>query len=282
MRILTALLALFVVLLNVVGGAQTREPAARPLLNKDIISLVEAGLPEAVIVEKIRTSRTAFDTSTEQLLALKQAGVPGSVIQLMINPASQPQPTTTPSGVLLVGSAAASEPEPCKTASDGRLPWLSGASPAMWYLDAQNGRIEIQYERGTLHRVGFMGIGATLLLLKPLSAQLRLSSDTVFYSCINPTEAPLVRFSLDEEDDERNTSVARGGPWNHSFRISDEDLVPMAFRKLPQGFFEIKARTSLKPGEYGFVPQAGFNYFVAGERVYAFGVDSNGAVDIGR
>ena len=131
----------------------------------------------------------------------------------------------------------------------------------------------MQYERGTLHRVGFAGIGATLLLLNPINATLRLKPATVFYSCINPTDALLVKFSTDKEDNERNTSVARGGPWNQSFRISEDDIVPIDFKKLPQGFFEIKPKKSLVVGEYGFVPQGSVGYFASGERVYAFGVD---------
>ena len=144
----------------------------------------------------------------------------------------------------------------------------------MWYAPAAGAkRTEMQYERGTLQRVGFAGIGATLLLLKPKTGQLRVPAATVFYSCFNPTETPLVKFTVDDDDDERHTSVGRGALWKQSFRISDGDLVPITFSKTPQGFFEVKTRTTLTRGEYGFVPQVGANYFTAGERVYAFGVD---------
>lgn len=251
-------------------ASQSAPKVDAPMVNADVLALVEAGLPDGVVMEKIRSSRTAFDTSTSALVALRRANVSATVIQLMVNPDAAPTAGAAPAGP----AAPVGTPEPCTAQVGGQLAFMTGASPAMWYTaQGERDRVEIQYERGTLHRVGFMGIGATLLLLKPMRGQLRLPADATFYSCLNPTDTPLVRFTLDEEDDERHTSVARGGPFKQSFRISDGDLVPVTFTKLPQGFFEIKPRAPLTSGEYGFVPQVGLNYFVAGDRVYAFGVE---------
>jgi hypothetical protein len=64
------------------------------------------------------------------------------------------------------------------------------------------------------------------------------------------------------------------GVWGikHTSKISEKDLVPMEFKKTPQGFFEITPKADLAPGEYGFVPQVS-GFWVFGERVYGFGVD---------
>lgn len=244
---------------------------AKAMTNQDVVALVTAGLPESVVIEKIRTSKTSFDTSTEALVALKKQGVPGGVIRLMVNPGAKPE--AAPSAVVSWQGQTQS-PEECKAGPGGQIPWLTGASPAMWYSETDGAdRVEMQYERGTLHRVGFAGIGATLLILNPINATLRLKRSAVFYSCINPTDAPLVKFSTDKKDNQRDTSVARGGPWNQSFNISEGDIVGISFKKLPQGLFEIRTKTDLPPGEYGFVPQGSVGYFASGERVYAFGVE---------
>src|ERR1700730_19233040 len=72
---------------------------ARRLTNQDIISMVELGLSEDVVIAKIRSmsatggDSVSFDTSVEGMKALKSANVPDSVIQVMINPAPPPQPT---------------------------------------------------------------------------------------------------------------------------------------------------------------------------------------------
>jgi cobalamin biosynthesis Co2+ chelatase CbiK len=45
--------------------------------------MVEAKLPDSVIIAKIRNSKSKFDTSTDGLIKLKQAGVSDAVIQVM-------------------------------------------------------------------------------------------------------------------------------------------------------------------------------------------------------
>jgi hypothetical protein len=248
--------------------AMAAQGAQKPLGNEDIVSMVQAGLPQEVIVEKIKTSKTAFDTSTEALVALKKAGVSGDVIRIMVNPAAEAK-----SGRGASPFVNSNAPEPCQVPPGGQAPWLSGASPAMWYsAPSQGDRVEINYERGTISHVGF-GFGATLLVLHPLRTALRVPGQSQFWSCINPTDAPLVRFSLDKGSDERNTSVGRYTPFKMSFHISEEDLVPYRSEKTPEGYFKITPSATLKPGEYGFVPQGTVGFFAAGERVYSFGVD---------
>jgi hypothetical protein len=244
-------------------------PASKPLTNDDIVTMVQAGLPQDVIVEKIKTSKTAFDTSTEALVALKKAGVGGDIIRIMVNPAAESRPAA--GGSPWVNTSA---PAPCQVPPGGQAPWLSGASPAMWYSDPDKGdRVEVNYERGTITHVGFAGFGSSLLVLHPIKASVRVGGRSQFLSCINPTDAPLVHFSLDKGSDERNTSVGRILPWNVSFHISEGDLVPFKFEKTPEGYFKITPNAPLQAGEYGFVPQGSIGFFSAGERVYSFGVD---------
>jgi hypothetical protein len=81
-------------------------PAA--LTNQDIIKLVQAKLGDDLVVSKIKTSRTRFDTSVDGLIALRQAGVSDRVIALMINPAAEAAAPPAPRTTL----AATSPPEP--------------------------------------------------------------------------------------------------------------------------------------------------------------------------
>ena len=245
-------------------------PPQKPLSNDDVLSMVQAGLPSDVVIEKIKSSKTAFDTSTEALVALKKAGVSGDIIRIMVNPAAEAKPGANTASPWTNTNA----PEPCQVPLGGQAPWLSGASPAMWFVNPEKStRTEINYERGTITHVGFAGFGARLLVLHPIKSGVRVSGQAQFLSCINPTDAPLVHFSLDTSSDERNTSVGRTTPFNISFNISKEDLVPYKFEKTPDGYFKITPEAPLKAGEYGFVPQGATGFFSAGERVYTFGVD---------
>lgn len=66
--------------------ADTSNPAKSEevLTNADVIRMVEAKLPDAVVIAKVRSSAGKFDTSTDALIKLKQAGVSDAVIQAMI------------------------------------------------------------------------------------------------------------------------------------------------------------------------------------------------------
>ena len=80
------------------------------LTNDDIIRMAKVGFGEAVIVAKIETSATDFDTSLDALVALKEAGVGDGVIAVMVKTggtsASVEQPTTRPATRPAAGTAA--------------------------------------------------------------------------------------------------------------------------------------------------------------------------------
>ena len=53
---------------------------AATLTNKDVLKMVQAGLPESVVVAKIMSSKCEFDTSPDALIKLKSAGASASVL----------------------------------------------------------------------------------------------------------------------------------------------------------------------------------------------------------
>jgi tetratricopeptide (TPR) repeat protein len=57
---------------------------ANTLTNTDIISLTEKKLPTSLIMQKIKTSTCKFNTTTEALIELTNAGVSEEVILLMM------------------------------------------------------------------------------------------------------------------------------------------------------------------------------------------------------
>ena len=54
------------------------------MTNADVIKLVKAGMPESLIVAKIKSSACDFDTSTDALIKLKGAGVGDKVMEAMV------------------------------------------------------------------------------------------------------------------------------------------------------------------------------------------------------
>lgn len=55
-----------------------------PLTNADIVTMVRAKLPAALIIEKINTSSCTFDTFPSVLAELKYKGVPDEVLMAMV------------------------------------------------------------------------------------------------------------------------------------------------------------------------------------------------------
>ena len=63
------------------------------LTNKDVTDMVKSGLSTEIIVAKIRSSPSRFDTSAATLAQLKAENIPDSVIMAMVNgPAASPAP----------------------------------------------------------------------------------------------------------------------------------------------------------------------------------------------
>lgn len=66
-----------------VPAAMTNQATDKPLTNADIIRLSKAGLADSVIIKVIETSKSKFDLSVGNLIALKNSGVSQPVIEAM-------------------------------------------------------------------------------------------------------------------------------------------------------------------------------------------------------
>ena len=64
--------------------AQSANSSVKALKNDDVISMVKSGLTEEIVVAKIKSSPSDFDTSPEALRGLKESGIPSAVILAMI------------------------------------------------------------------------------------------------------------------------------------------------------------------------------------------------------
>lgn len=107
-KLLSATLMLTISLAVVLPvSSQTQDPAApttqtpaTSLTNKDVLEMLKAGLTADVIVAKIKSSPTNFDTSPAALAELKAANVPDAVILAMVSgPASTGSDATADSPV---------------------------------------------------------------------------------------------------------------------------------------------------------------------------------------
>jgi len=77
-------LAILTFSLPALSAPLTNDDAGEMLTNASIIELQGLTLGDAVIIEKIKTSKCSFDTSINGLKQLKAANLPGAVIEAMI------------------------------------------------------------------------------------------------------------------------------------------------------------------------------------------------------
>lgn len=66
-----------------------RMDSSLSMMNKDVIDMTRLGLSEALVVQKINTSKAAFDVSIPALKSLKDSGVSDTVIAAMMQRQSQ-------------------------------------------------------------------------------------------------------------------------------------------------------------------------------------------------
>lgn len=76
--------------------AARKKPAPEEALtNAGIVRMVKAGVPETVIVQKIRTTKGNFDLSVKGLVDLKKAGVSETVLKTMMGEPVQESPAVS-------------------------------------------------------------------------------------------------------------------------------------------------------------------------------------------
>ena len=118
--------------------AFSQQGAPAPLTNASIVKMVKGGLAEPTIVSAIEASDVQFDVSPDGLIALKQAGISDTLIQVMIaaqakkHDAASPDTSAQGSGV---PKGSAPSPNPQDAAADqiaamGITPQMMARMPA--------------------------------------------------------------------------------------------------------------------------------------------------------
>jgi hypothetical protein len=100
--------------LGTVAAPSPAPSAPAQLTNRDVLDLHKAGLPEQVLVAKIKSSQNNFDTSPSQLKEMKAAGLADGVILAMVEAprvqaaaSSAPSMASSPAGTETAASEAA-------------------------------------------------------------------------------------------------------------------------------------------------------------------------------
>ena len=256
MKVARLRLTLVLAVVSLTLLSATSLTAQEVLTNDSVIAMKKAGLSDALIIAKIRTSQTKFDTSTNSLITLKGAGLSDGVIEAMVGHAG-------PSGSL----PAVASPAPAAAGP-------AAGRESIFHL--ANGRyVELKSAMSSMEsNVAFFS-SSSELVLKGRKAQYRTGEkQPVFYSAWAPNEVPLVKLKPGDSNDDRNLKISSGGfhPFGGTQKmgIRSQDTIDVDSEKDARGFYKLTPKKPLGPGEYGFVLTFGS---VGAGKVYDFGVD---------
>lgn len=266
-----------------VANAQNAVSTDEILTNDTVLSLAAAGIPDEAIVAKIKASKGKYETSTSNILTLKQKGLSGPVIAAMISSAEL-----------------AAAPAMSMDAADPMIPHPAG----VYFSDGSSAKMVVmqptvstQAKTGGIFGYALTGGLASMSIKAAIpgsAATLNTGKTPTFYFFFDDSNpgtaaqtsawlagsASVVKspseFSLVQLMEKKGRREARVGSANIAGAktgIMDKDRIEFTYEQVRQGVFRVTPKQPLPPGQYGFV------YSVAGAaggaltaRVYDFGV----------
>src|ERR1044071_5218211 len=104
-------LVLLLLLLSLVVSAQDGAASSNEVLtNEKVVTMVKAGLPLTIIINKIHASKTNFNTNTEELIRLQSWQVPADIINAMVAASTHASTVTASTGAGDVSNADPNDP----------------------------------------------------------------------------------------------------------------------------------------------------------------------------
>jgi len=261
--------------------AQKKTEAAVPaqpqgLTVDSVVSMVQAGLSEDLIVARIRKEDKAFDLSPEEMVELKKVGVSDAIMQVMLDPkaeikrAAGPPPAAeapSPLGSALPTEAAKKVPEAASPAPAGAEPGppTGGVPPFMEvgvYYKKAGQWMEVLPEIVNWRTGGVLKFVASAgIVKKDLNGNIpglhsrnsvNLPAEFMIYAPdgVMITEYQLIR--LRAKNDYREFRTITGGVFNQRSGAM-RDMVPFEGKKLGNRLYSVILPANLGAGEYGFI-----------------------------
>jgi len=196
--------------------AQTPQESS-PLSVEQVLKLSQEGVPEQLIITKIKKNGKAFDLSPEEILELRKLGVSDTVINFLQDP-SQPYSPPPPKAS---ESAATAKPVPSKTYPPDAYASRVPTDPGL-YSFPQNSLVKVDIKMLLGEKKGGAALGKVLLkkgkviayLVGPASRARVEEGTPVFYVRLPEGKGieDLVLVALDRRNDRRELDLGPPGP----------------------------------------------------------------------
>lgn len=234
----------------------------KPLTNDDVIQLVKAQLQDKLIVRTIETQESAFDLSSQGLVALKNAGVPDAVLGAMLEArakgASAPPSLRDPAQ-----SGAASPSDDIPAGLPAELGVFVKGGQGWVRLDESEGKRE--QDKSFATRLTGFGSLKLKAIYKGSRAAVQLSDGSPTFYIRTPVPingASILRFDAKKNSREVQYAALNSTEYQE---LSGDVAVRAAVKQVGTGVFAIESRSRLTPGEYILT-------FSGGRTGHAFGI----------
>ena len=246
--------------------AVASSPASTPadvVTNQTVLDMVNAKLPNDIIITKIQTSKTSFDLSTDALIKLNQNSVPSDVVKAMMQKSSTSAPAAT-------AAAEPTDPNDPNTwhdpgiyayVSNGRERKLLMLEPTV-YSQGKSGGVFASAMTYGIAKVKWKAV------VRNAHANVKMGdpqasfyfyfeekgaglSHPEFGGTSTPNEFTLLKF--DVKHDTRETTVMKANAFGSSAGTDDKANIPFTFEKIKPGIYKVTAKNPLSPGEYCFL-----------------------------
>lgn len=262
---------LSIVAFMLVGG----HAFAAIVTNKDITSLLEAGMGEDVVLQAIASGEPKFDTSSGALIKLKQKGATPAILKAMMSSKDKPVQTQAANAVPSKKAIASGlNPEEIVLAIDGKETQMQYIIPSI---------------RTAARALGFGGV-ASYAVLRGERAQLRLSPSMPEFIVSVPKNAQasnyftLANFAV-RKNQTREVLIG-GGYMSYTTGIHRDRVVAVTSEvaedqsRAKEGFIlhRVRPEKNMVSGEYAIVLYTGeirtLGFFAqASNSYFDFGVD---------
>ncbi|HEX8638059.1 MAG TPA: hypothetical protein VF692_08355 [Pyrinomonadaceae bacterium] len=262
------------------------------MTNEEVISLAKAGLNESIIINKIKTSKSNFVLSTDNLIKLKQAGISDEIVAAMLEAKSGKTVQTVSTAAAQPNARGTGDPND-PTALHNYGVYLYEEKDGNRKMTQMNAAVSAQNRTGGgfTAAVTPFGLGKvkTKANLPGTTAAMQIKETRpTFYFYLDatsgglntssgvpstPNEFALVRFNV--RSDNREITIAKSNQWGSKGGLSDEYVVPFSAEHLGNGIYKVTPNVDLKKGEYAFylVNSGNSNASAAvGAKFFDFGV----------
>jgi hypothetical protein len=284
-------------LLVALGTALALAQSKKPLTNSDIVQMVKAGFTEQTITDAIKANDTAFDTSVQGLIALKNSGVSQTIIDAMLSAEARKRASAavanSPKTPSPAAKAAPANPNDPRSPHDPGIYWLSKGQTGQplirlsstYYSKSKTGGFFTSRMTYGLSKAKWNAVlngPAATLRIKERSPEFWFyfkekpqgfgQSLPFFGQATKPEEFILAK--LERKGDKRLMVIGQSSVFSWSSGIPSKEAAPFEVHEVEPGIYKVTPTKTLEPGEYCFVPPGGaMGMGSIGGQVFDFGVD---------